>query len=542
MKPVKSIGLVIAMFCILSLAMPFGPSNDSLVITPAHNWFQLSANAPNNSTHLQVFETAINVTYNPNGTSQALNLIELQVFPTSESSNAREDYAVIVDMDGNVVNGFYQSDRSGQLQLINSTTVFFVDAVSGNFTLWNIYTNQTEYTMVPSGHHDAEYNPITDTFTVIESVYDNGQYNWTGDLYDIKSDDIVEYDRDGNEVWRWQGNLTLPFNADEWMLRNETSRGDIDWMHANGLYWDIDEGSLYLSVRHLDNVVKVDYETGETVWVAGRYTGEGPSLTMYNLEGEEVDTLYYHTHAVELIANNTLILFDNDYWNLTRPNPEIGISGYVEFVVDEDAMTATETWTWRAPEEYYANSQGDAARLPNGNTLGAFNLRPEPIVTEVNQAGEIVWEWIIEPTNHSGHTYGWGVSANGIMRFRESPSITLNVNTAWEAPFLTMSVWEVTQFRHATNGTIRVLEDSVLLTEGDFEFLPHWQETLISISIPGLEPRRHDLTIEIENEDGFVSSVNISLIIPNMTLFYGSIVGGLAIGIIVITYLVKKRK
>ncbi|MBY8998721.1 MAG: aryl-sulfate sulfotransferase [Candidatus Thorarchaeota archaeon] len=352
------------------------------------------------------------------------------MFPTDESSNDREDYAVIVDMEGNVVNGFYQSDRSGLLQLINSTTVFFVDAVSGNFTLWNIYTNQTEYTMAPSGHHDAEYNPITETFTVIESVYDNGQYNWMGDLYDVESDDIVEYDMDGNEVWRWQGNLTFPFDADEWMLRNETARGDIDWMHSNGLYWDLDEGSLYLSVRHLDNVVKVDYETGETVWVAGRYAGEGPALTMYNLNGEEVDTLYYHTHAVELIAPNTLLLFDNDFWNLTRPNPEFGISGYVEFVVDEGAMTATETWTWRAPEEYYANSQGDAARLPNGNTLGAFNLRPAPIVTEVNQAGEIVWEWIFEPTNHSDHTYGWGVSANGIMRFLEAPAIALNINSS----------------------------------------------------------------------------------------------------------------
>ncbi|MBY8998722.1 MAG: hypothetical protein KGD60_13410 [Candidatus Thorarchaeota archaeon] len=66
MNPVKSIGLVIATLCIISLAIPFGPANDMFAITPAQNWFQLSADAPNNSTHLQVFEDAINMTYNTN--------------------------------------------------------------------------------------------------------------------------------------------------------------------------------------------------------------------------------------------------------------------------------------------------------------------------------------------------------------------------------------------------------------------------------------------------------------------------------------------
>ncbi|MHA1942971.1 MAG: aryl-sulfate sulfotransferase, partial [Candidatus Thorarchaeota archaeon] len=288
MKSINSIGFVIVAICIASLALPLGPANSSLVVNPAQNWFQLSADAPNNSTHIQVLEDAINMTYDTADAFQGLNLIELQVYPTYESTNDREDYALIVDMDGNVVNGFYQNDRSGQLQLINSTTVFFVDAVSGNFTLWNIYTNETEYTMAPSGHHDAEYNPVTETFMVIETVFDQGDYNWSGDVQPIKGDDIVEYDKEGNEIWRWNGSLTFPFNENEWMLRNESRRGEIDWMHSNGLYWDLDENEMYLSVRHLDCTVKVDYETGDTVWVAGRYTGEGPALAMYNLEGEEV--------------------------------------------------------------------------------------------------------------------------------------------------------------------------------------------------------------------------------------------------------------
>ncbi len=346
---------------------------------------------------------------------------------------------------------------------------------------------------------------------VIETVFDQGNYDWDGSPIPIKSDDIVEYDKDGNEIWRWRGRLTFPFDGDEWLLRTESRGWEADWMHSNGLYWDLDENVIYLCVRHLDCVVKVDYATNETIWVAGRYTGEGPALTMYNLAGEEVDTLYYHPHAVEKIASNTLLLFDNDYWNLTRPNPQFnGISAYREFVYDEDSMTANETWCWEAPEEYYEGSQGDAARLPNGNTLGVFNQAPRPIITEVNAAGEIVWEWILEPTDYGGHTYGWGVTANGFMRFLEGPGVEIVGENA--TPFLDLNVWEVTQFRYSTNGTVRVLEGTNLLAHENFTFLPHWEVTPLSIMTPELGTGEHNLTIQIENEDGMMTSVMFSTI------------------------------
>jgi hypothetical protein len=104
-----------------------------------------------------------------------------------------------------------------------------------------------------------------------------------------------------------------------------------------------------------------------------------------------------------------------------------------------------------------------------------------------------------------------------------------------------MSVWEVTQFRWSTNGTVRVLEDGELLAEEEFSFLPHWQETPISVSIPGLEAGRHDFTVEIENEDGMVSSCNVSVYISAI-LLYGGIVVGAAVVVIVIVYFFNKRR
>jgi hypothetical protein len=208
-------------------------------------------------------------------------------------------------------------------------------------------------------------------------------------------------------------------------------------------------------------------------------------------------------------------------------------------VYDEAAMTMTETWSWYAPPIYYEESQGDAGRLPNGNTLGAFNQAPRPIATEVNQEGEIVWEWIFEPTNISDHTFGWGISANGIMRFLESPGIEV-VEDATPA-ILDLNVWEVTQFRWSTNGTISVFENDALLTEEDFTFLPHWQVTQLSIPVTGLAAGQHNLTLQIENEDGMVTTIIVSINIPMDLLLYGVIAVGAVVGVVVIVYFFKKK-
>ncbi|MBY8998720.1 MAG: hypothetical protein KGD60_13400 [Candidatus Thorarchaeota archaeon] len=105
-----------------------------------------------------------------------------------------------------------------------------------------------------------------------------------------------------------------------------------------------------------------------------------------------------------------------------------------------------------------------------------------------------------------------------------------------------MSVWEVTQFRWSTNGTVRVLEDGELLIEEEFSFLPHWQETPISVSIPGLEAGRHDFIIEVENEDGMVSSINVSVNIPSNILLYGGIAVVVVVVVIVIVNFFNKRR
>jgi hypothetical protein len=357
-------------------------------------------------------------------------------------------------------------------------------------------------------------------------------------------DDIVEYDREGNELWRWECNNTFPFNPDEFYLRNESRRGELDWMHDNSLYWDVDNGEIYMNVRHLDSVVKVDYATAETAWVVGRYTGEDPGLDMYNKYGEQVDSLFYHAHALEVIGPDRFIIYDNDFWNLTRADPQVGISRSVEFVVDEAAGTATEVWSWAAPASYYTRAQGDANRLPNGNTVAYHQLAPEPLLVEVNPAGEIVWEMVFNITENDA---GWRGGANGMNRVYQEPIITLDIN-AQPAPVdgnaqVILSVWDIFKARATRPGTITATSaDMVVLATEDFDFLPHWQETEITLDIPGLEPGTHNIQILIENTEGVEAEIVVVIEVPSALLLYLGLGAVAVVAIVVIVYFVKFRE
>jgi len=75
---------------------------------------------------------------------------------------------------------------------------------------------------------------------------------------------------------------------------------------------------------------------------------------LFDINGNEKESLFYHQHAVELIAENQFILYDNDYLNTTRENPEVGTPRLIIIEIDESTMEAHEIWSYTAPAEYYA--------------------------------------------------------------------------------------------------------------------------------------------------------------------------------------------
>lgn len=446
---------------------------------------------------------------------------------------------VITDMEGNVEEmlTFPIEDKPelGILpmdpEFIDSTT--FVCILGPNLILFNNQIEVTEVLPIPSGHHDVEYNPITDTFLTVHFT----QYGYFQDE-PLLFDDIREYNRFGAEVWYWNSSDHIPFNKT--YFTKEMFYNTYQWTHANTIFWDIEDHAIYYNCRHLDTFYKIDYPSGEILWAAGKMG----NLKLFDIRGKAKESLFYHSHAVEVIGPNRFIIFDNDYFNTTRDNPQEaqGISRILEVIVNEETMTMNETWSWSGPSEYFGDVWGDADRLPNGNRLGTFGVPTHPAyITEVNPEGTIVWELALEQEI-------WDyLGIYNADRFFEAPLIEINQTdyTQTEDKDLEIQVrtWDTFDTRLTREGLLTITEGREVIESVDFTFSPHWQETIVNASVSCTGEGERTLVLTITNEDDLSTSVTITI---NGGVTTQPVVGWLFIpifsGMIAITAVKKKKK
>jgi len=152
----------------------------------------------------------------------------------------------------------------------------------------------------------------------------------------------------------------------------------VDWMHANAV--DVaSDGSYLLSVRHLDQVLKIDSSTGAILWKLGGLGSDfqfvGDSLNGFSMQ-----------HGVRELPNKNILMFDNGDEHAPP------LSRAVEYQLDLMNRTATLVWEYRAPPALYGMAMGFAQRLQNGNTLIAYGSAQPPRVQEVNSSGQVVWD------------------------------------------------------------------------------------------------------------------------------------------------------
>lgn len=449
---------------------------------------------------LSDFSASIEITHNSSLAQTGLNLFGGRL--SNESGN-RGNFLFVLDMQGNIKYSV-KGNRFKTPQFINSTTVAYM--YDGDIQLRNLETGVTETLPIPEGHHDIEYNPFTDTFLTLQHRR-FGTYQGLKVVYD----DIVEYDRQGNQVWFWNGSKNIPFNPDHFL--NEKWGGGQDWTHGNTIFWLIEEDIIYFNPRNLDTFYKIDKQTGEIVWAVGKLG----DFTLYDKHGKERETLWWHSHSVEMIGPNRFVLFDNDNQNQT--NLLNHRSRLVEIVVDEEAMTATEVWSWKSPKEYYCGPFGDADRLPNGNTLGTFGVSytHPAYLTEVTPDGKIAWEMKLDNSSEIKTVIYRS------ERFFEVPLIKIAgiTDKKGENSTIDVSVWNTHRTRYHSKAIIRVFNDKDLLVEKSFEFLPHWQETILSLEVP--YSTKNDLRFTVENSDGKTVEKNLSdLVGDNTTTNSGS--------------------
>lgn len=208
-------------------------------------------------------------------------------------------------------------------------------------------------------------------------------------------DDIVEFNKDGTLVWSvnmFDLYNTADYDSATWYRAQ--SRGYYDWIHFNAIFYDEVEDMIYLSARHLSRITKLDHQTKLIVWNMGRNefpNGISSDVTV------GTDLGFSMQHAIEVLENGNLILYNND--NLTGQQTQALEIEVTQTGPTDPNPTVQIVWEYTLPDSLYTQSQGDADRLPDGNTLIAIanptdNDRGGRL-WEVDPQGNIVWRLVL---------------------------------------------------------------------------------------------------------------------------------------------------
>ena len=347
-------------------------------------------------------------------------------FSLAESAESKRDgFLVVMDHKGNYVSfddsSLYMFDYVHQLSE-NEIFVYLRPSNRSDRTLnpeakiWNWDTGEGRTILEGiniRGHHEF----------LIEDCYFVTLRRVQGNIHGL--DTVVNIDPLTGEVtWIW---------SSEPLFRERPCSlcPDDDWTHGNDVAVSLDGKYYFVNFRNSDNFAKIDRETRELVWIAGR---DG-NFTMFE-DGVEKESLWYHSHIIKEIEPNVFLMFDNDFHNKTHletypegEDPYVNFGGrsrLIEVTLDESTMTGDVTWSYEPPTEYYSSVFGDIDVLPNGNFLGVFgtpahnwtaNQKPieEPFgaaILEVNRQGNLIREY----------RFPFGVSIYRVQQLSEDPT------------------------------------------------------------------------------------------------------------------------
>lgn len=279
-----------------------------------------------------------------------------------------EDHSAVVVLDGNGSPVWYTKAAAGitsaRLSVDGSGVYFiqnFVDDREANGLVVVGFDGTTREIAVPNAHHDVIEGPAGGYVTFVTTYREV-------DGVTVAGDQLVEVADDGGQrmVWDAFDNLEVVENDGF----EATQLDGADWTHANGLVYDAADDSYVISLYFTEQLVKIDRATGDTVWILG---GLGSDFTFTD------DDAFGPQHAPELTEGG-LRVFDNR-----------GISDgsrLVEYSLDEDAGTATNTWSWAYPGGAWTPVLGDVHRFDDGSALGSWGLTGH--VTLVSPDGELV--------------------------------------------------------------------------------------------------------------------------------------------------------
>lgn len=184
---------------------------------------------------------------------------------------------------------------------------------------------------------------------------------------------IQEVDNQQNVYFEWRSwdHMEITDAADNIDLTAE----NIDYVHANAFEFDTD-GNLLVSQRHMDEITKINYETGDIIWRMG--------LLAKKNEFTFNDTIgWSHQHDIRLLLNGNYTIYDNG--NLHTPTP---FSQAVEYTLDQENKIATKVWSFTDDPYIFAPATGSHRRLLEDRSIIGWGMSWPRWACEVSLSGE----------------------------------------------------------------------------------------------------------------------------------------------------------
>jgi hypothetical protein len=186
---------------------------------------------------------------------------------------------------------------------------------------------------------------------------------------------IQEIDKNRNVVFQWR-------SFDHFKITDATddinlTAANIDYVHTNAIEVDTD-GNILISSRHLDEITKINRQTGDIIWRLG---GKNNQFQFIN------DSVgFSHQHDVRRLPNGDISLFDdgNLHWSQLP-------SRALEYKLDEKNLSAQLVWQFKNSPDEFSTAMGSVQRLDDGNTLIGWGTG-SPAITEVTSQGMKVFE------------------------------------------------------------------------------------------------------------------------------------------------------
>jgi hypothetical protein len=274
-----------------------------------------------------------------------------------------------------------QPDGRLTFWLTNANQFYAMDsayAIVDSFVCGNGYpTDLHELKILPDGHVlMLSYDPQP---VGMDTVVAGGDPNAT-----VLGAIVQELDENRDVVFQWR--------SWDWFKITDASVAPdvnllgarIDYVHTNSIE-KCANGDYVISNRHMNEVTRIDGQTGALVWRMGLHAANNQFSFPNDTRG------FSHQHDARVLPNGHLTLFDNG--NFLSPQ----FSRALEFALDEPNRVATKVWDRHHEPEAYSAFMGNVERHADGSTTigwgGMYNslLKTTDLKTDGSVASELLY-------------------------------------------------------------------------------------------------------------------------------------------------------